>query len=218
MGPTVRSPSSEPSHVESHTLPFYFRLCAITPGGEKGRERPLSSRSNLWVDAMGVCQFGTAFVTSLSRPRSTIPGSSPLVDPTQRWRNYMTMNEKAWTRIAWWPWVDNLVPLTKTAQKAPSFQVGSRLTNFQFRSLRDPDPVVFLCASAAWCITTVYLLERHRHHPYQYHFLVAGIAMSVLLGALTMIFEELPPYLTITFTPLWISFVMASSTMMHRLL
>jgi hypothetical protein len=218
MGPTQRSRSSDPSHVESQELPFYFRICEIKASGEKWRKWPFPSRSYLWVDAICVCQFGTAFVASLSRPQPTTPESSPPVDPTQQWRNYMTMNEKAWTRIAWWPWVDNLVPLTKTAQKASSFQVGSRLTNFQLRPLHDPDPVVFLCASAAWCITTVYLLERHRHHLYQYHFLVAGIAMSILLGALTMIVEELPPYLTITFTPLWISFVMASSTMLHRLL
>ncbi len=93
--------------------------------------------------------------------------------------------------------------------------------NSQLRSLRDSnllsDPVVFLCASTVWGIITVYLLEQYGHRPYQYHFLVAGISISILLGAVTMVIEELPSYLALSYTPLWISFVMTSSTMLHWL-
>jgi hypothetical protein len=81
--------------------------------------------------------------------------------------------------------------------------------------VRDPDPVVFLCASAAWGITTVYVLDRYKHHTYQYHFLIAGISVSLSLVAVSEFLEELSPHLVIVYTPLWISFVMALSLILH---
>ena len=109
--------------------------------------------------------------------------------------------------------------LTKTAPQSPlSFRVEMKLTSSQLIPLRNQDPVVFLCASAAWGITTVYLLGRYSHNRYQNHFLVAGISISVLLAALTLVIDELPSYLAITYAPLWISFVILSSTMTHWLL
>lgn len=107
--------------------------------------------------------------------------------------------------------------LYEDSSKSSVIAIGRKADRFQFRSLRNPDPAVFLCASAAWGITTVFILERYRHHPYRYHFLVAGITISVLLAALTTTLEELPSYLAITYAPLWISVAMIFSITLHWL-
>ncbi|KAF7513437.1 hypothetical protein GJ744_008731 [Endocarpon pusillum] len=85
-------------------------------------------------------------------------------------------------------------------------------------SFLDPGPVVFLCVSVAWGIVTIYILRRHEHHSYQNHFVAVGIAISALVGVLSLVSNELPSHLAVTYTPLWISFVMVLSLMLHCLL
>lgn len=103
-------------------------------------------------------------------------------------------------------------------QTQPKSRSGNKLIDSQLQPLRDPSPVVFICASCAWGVTTVYLLAWYRHHTYQNYFLTFGVSVPLLLEAVNLIREEQPAYLVIKYTPLWISFVMALSMILQWLL
>jgi hypothetical protein len=212
MSRTQPSESSKASHV-----PYLLWCDSNSPRTESSREqrskRLLHQHSTLWTSTCLLCHLGTAYVTSQYNQETIHDSFQP--SPTPQSSDDSTLNA---TRILLSHVVGNLVSISKRAPNDPMISRRKWLTDPQLRSLHDPEPVVFLCASVAWGITTAYLLRRYTHHPYQYHFLVAGISTSLLLGALSMTLGELPSYSAITYTPLGISFIMISSIMLHRLL
>lgn len=194
MGMTQRSQAGDFPPTQYHPVPCYRDSTTTESGREKRREWPWNRRSNFWSWACVACHLGTAYITSRYRPQHRSIATFSATNSTEQWTYGSVLEGGIWAHISWWPWLKNM-----------------------FRTLRNPDPAVFLCASAAWGITTVFILERYRHHPYRYHFLVAGITISVLLAALTTTLEELPSYLAITYAPLWISVAMIFSITLHWL-